>query len=48
MLEMAQAYSVLSQRGEKIAINPILEIKDRNGNILYSKTLQKTTTSLAP
>lgn len=48
MLEMAQAYSTLSQLGEQAEISPILEIKDKNGNILYTKKVKRTKTSLEP
>lgn len=48
MLEMAQAYSTLSQLWESAKINPILEIKDKNGNILYQKKVEKVKTSLEP
>ena len=48
MLEMAQAYSTLSQLWEQSKINPILEIKDKNGNILYSKKAERKKTSLEP
>ena len=48
MLEMAQAYSVLSQLWEYAAINPILEIKDKNGNLIYEKKVEKKKTSLDP
>lgn len=48
MLEMAQAYSTLSQLGEQSKINPILEIKDKNGNILYTKKVERIKTSLEP
>jgi membrane carboxypeptidase/penicillin-binding protein len=39
MLEMAQAYSALSQLWKSTEINPILELKDKNGNILYLELL---------
>lgn len=48
MLEMAQAYSALSQLGESAKINPILEIRDKNGNILYQKQVQKQPTAIDP
>lgn len=48
MLEMAQAYSALSQWGITAEINPILEIKDKDGNILYQKKVEKKDTGLKP
>ena len=38
MLEMAQAYSQLSQKWQWYEINPILEIRWSDGQILYQKT----------
>lgn len=38
MLEMAQAYSQLSQKGQWYEINPILEIRWSDGQIIYQKT----------
>ena len=46
MLEMAQAYSALSQWWMTAEINPILEIKDKNGNVLYQKKVEKKDTWL--
>lgn len=46
MLEMAQAYSFLSQKGEAYDINPILEIRGADGQILYSKEPKKLTSLL--
>lgn len=37
MLDLATAYGVLANSGQKVNLNPILEIKDRSG-----KTLEKT------
>jgi len=48
MLEMAQAYSALSQLWKSAEINPILELKDKNGNIIYQKKVENKTTSLEP
>jgi membrane peptidoglycan carboxypeptidase len=48
MLEMAQAYSALSQLWKPAEINPILEIKDKNGTVLYQKTIEKKTSVLEP
>ena len=46
MLEMAQAYSFLSQKWEWFDINPILEIKWPDGQILYTKEPKKIVSSL--
>ena len=35
MIDLAQAYAVFAANGEKIPINPILEIKDAKGKVLY-------------
>lgn len=35
MIDLAQAYSVLANLGKKIDLNPILEIKNHQGKILY-------------
>ena len=35
MIDLAQAYSVFATNGEKVPINPILEIKDAKGKVLY-------------
>ena len=48
MLEMAQAYSALSQLWKSAEINPILELKDKNGNILYQKKIENKTPVLEP
>jgi membrane peptidoglycan carboxypeptidase len=48
MLEMAQSYSALSQLWTSADINPILELKDKNGNILYQKKIEKKDTWLKP
>lgn len=37
MLEMAKAYMHLSALGRPATINPIVEIRDPSGNIIYSK-----------
>lgn len=41
MIEMAQAYSALSQLWSSVTINPILEIKDKNNEVLYTKKIEK-------
>ena len=46
MLEMAQAYSVLSQAWSSYDINPILEIKDAEGKVVYSKEPKKKESEL--
>jgi len=46
MLEMAQAYSFLSKKWEAFGINPILEIRGSDGQILYKKEPQKVTSWL--
>ncbi len=37
MIDLAQAYSVLANLGKKIPLNPILEIKDAKGKIIYQR-----------
>jgi penicillin-binding protein 1A len=46
MLEMAQAYSALSQLWNSVEINPILEIKDKEWEILYTKKVEKKESGL--
>jgi len=41
MIELAQAYSNFANLGEKIKINPILEIKNYLGEEIYKKRLEK-------
>lgn len=48
VLEVAQAYATMSQLGKQVTLNPILEIKDKNGNILYQKEIEEKETSLSP
>lgn len=48
MLEMAQAYLPLSRQGKTVEINPILEIKDKNGNILYQKKVEEKDSAIKP
>jgi len=42
MIDMAQAFSVLANTGVKVPLNPILEIKDYQGELLYKNDLEKT------
>jgi len=42
MTEFVEAYSVFANMGEKIKINPILEIKNYLGEIVYQKQIEKT------
>ncbi len=35
MFDLAQAYSVFANQGKKVALNPILEVKDAKGKVLY-------------
>lgn len=37
MLDLATAYGVLANRGQKVKLNPILQIQDRTGKILEEK-----------
>lgn len=37
-LDMAQAFSVFANNGKKMPINPILQVRDRQGNILLDNT----------
>lgn len=41
MLELATAYSHLSAQGEPAEIDPILEVKARDGSLLYQKEVKK-------
>ncbi len=41
MLDLAQAYSTFANYGEKVDINPILKIKDQQGEILYTNPCLK-------
>jgi 1A family penicillin-binding protein len=43
MLEMAQAYSIFANLGEKININPILEVDNYLGEIIYQKKIESET-----
>ncbi len=42
MLDMTTAYGVLANGGYRITPNPILEVKDLNGNLLYQNVCAKT------
>ena len=35
MIDLAQAYSVFADLGKKVPINPILEVKDATGKVIY-------------
>ena len=41
MLDMAQAYSFLSNQNQPVKINPILEIRWPDWNLIYKKTTEK-------
>jgi hypothetical protein len=41
MLELANGYMHLSAEGQPAKINPILEIRSRDGSIVYQKTVEK-------
>jgi membrane peptidoglycan carboxypeptidase len=43
MIEMAQAYSIFANLGEKININPILEVDNYLGEIIYQKKVESET-----
>ena len=40
MLELANAYAHLSAMGKPAEFNPILEVRDANGSILYKKQVK--------
>lgn len=42
MIELAQAYSVFANLGEKVEVNPILEVKNYLGETIYEKQIEKT------
>ncbi len=48
MLELADAYSQLSRQGERVAINPILEIRSRDGTLLYEKEVETSESVITP
>lgn len=41
MIELAQAYSTFATLGEKIRLNPILEVKNYLGEVVYQKKTEK-------
>ncbi len=41
MTELAQAYSIFANLGDKVEVNPILEIKNYLGEIIYKKEVEK-------
>lgn len=41
MIDLAQAYSIFANLGDKVEINPVLEIKNYLGEIVYKKNQQK-------
>ena len=41
MIDLAEAYTSFSQLGEKVKINPILEIKNYMGETIYTKNSEK-------
>ena len=47
MMDMATAYGVLSNQGQKVTLNPILQISDRSGKILESVHSREITASEA-
>lgn len=38
MLDLATAYGVIANEGQRVDLNPILEVKDSSGRIVYEKT----------
>jgi penicillin-binding protein 1A len=42
MLELADAYIQLSRQGERVTINPILEIRSNDGSLLYEKEVERS------
>lgn len=51
MLDLATAYGVLANRGQRVKLNPIIKIQDRNGNILEGVkpgSLPQNTRVIAP
>lgn len=44
MIDLAQVYSTFANYGKKVNINPILEIKDQKGGILYTNPCSKNNT----
>lgn len=45
MLDLATAYGVLANAGQKVLPNPLLQVKDRNGQILESVSARELTSS---
>lgn len=41
MIDMAQAYSIFADMGEKVRVNPILEVKNYLGETVYQKKTEK-------
>lgn len=48
MLELADAYAQLSRQWERVAINPILEIRSSDGSILYEKEVVTEESVITP
>lgn len=48
MLELADAYTQLSRQGERVVINPILEIRSSDGSILYEKEVVTEESVITP
>ncbi len=48
MLELADAYMQLSRQGERVLINPILEIRTSDGTLLYEKEVERTDSVVTP
>ena len=40
MIDMAQAYSIFGNLGEKVKVNPVLEVKNYLGEEIYKKTVE--------
>lgn len=40
MLELSTVYSTIANDGERVDLNPILEVKDANGTVLEEKTVE--------
>jgi len=41
MVELAEAYGIFANLGEKVALNPILEIENYLGEVIYEKQVKK-------
>lgn len=48
MLELAQSYMHLSARGKPALINPILEIRTKDGSIVYQKEVEMAEEAMKP